>query len=43
MKHVLMVQEESDDVRFKMWSKESEDDEVGKPTHGGSFVVHSKK
>ena len=41
VKTSLIMLEESDDGRVEMWSTDSEDDEVRKPTHGGCFVVNS--
>ena len=40
---MLVVQEENDDGRVKVWSTDSEDDEIRKPTHGGYFVLKSEK
>lgn len=43
VKLVLIVEEESDEGRVEVWSIDSKDDEVRKPTHGGCFVVKSEK
>ena len=37
-----MQEGSDDDGRFEVWSTDSEDDEVRKPTHGWCFVAKSK-
>ena len=39
-KPALIVHEDSDeDGRVEVWSTDSKDDDVRKPTHGGCFVA----
>ena len=43
-KPALIVQEESDEYgRVEVWSTNSEDEEVRKPTHGGCFFLANSK